>query len=91
MKARYRRHPDLRIAPLEGEGVVLHLGTRRYYTVSESALTMLEALDAPHTFEQLVECLLSRYEVAPDHAAISVRRFLDRCRQADLLVTLETS
>lgn len=89
MSTRYHRRPELRLAPLEGEGVVLHLGTRRYYTVSESALTILEALAAPCTFEDLVACLLARYEVTPDHAAASVRRFLDGCRQADLLVNQE--
>jgi hypothetical protein len=87
MRARYRRHPEIRLAPLEGEGVVLHLGTRRYYTVSESALTMLEALAAPRTFDELVGCLLARYEVSADGAAASVGRFLDRCRHAELLVT----
>ena len=46
---RYARHPDLRLTALEGEGVALHLGTRRYYSVSESGLDILEALAAPRT------------------------------------------
>ena len=38
---RYRRHPELRLTALEGEGVALHLGTRRYYSVSESGVDLL--------------------------------------------------
>ena len=33
---RYQRHPDLRLTALEGEGVVLHLKERRYFTVNET-------------------------------------------------------
>lgn len=87
MTIRYRRHAELRVAALEGEGVVLHLGTRRYYTVSESGLAILEALAAPHTVDDLVALLLGRYEVTADAAAACVDRFLDRCRGADLLAT----
>ena len=82
----YRRHPELRLAALEGEGVVLHLGTRRYFTLSESGLTIFEALAAPRTFDELVASLLTRYEVTAERAQESVREFLDRCRSADLLV-----
>ena len=44
MSERYLRHPDLRLADVEGDGVVLHLGTRRYFSVSESGLALLKAL-----------------------------------------------
>lgn len=87
MTVQYRRHPELRVAALEGEGVVLHLGTRRYYTVSESGLAILEALATPHTGDDLVALLRARYEVTADAAAASVDRFLDGCRRADLLAT----
>jgi hypothetical protein len=83
---RYRRHADLRLTALEGEGVVLHLGARRYFTVTESGLTILEALNAPKTFDELVAAVVERYEVSADHAAASVRAFVDRCCAADLLV-----
>jgi L-asparaginase II len=82
----YRRHPDLRLTELEGEGVVLHLGSRRYFTVSESGLTILTKLEDGCTFDALVAALLDEYEVSHDEAAESVKEFLDRCMAADLLV-----
>ncbi len=86
MSDRYQRHPDLRLADVEGDGVVLHLGTRRYFSVSESGLALLQALETPRTIPELVEVLLERYEVTPEQAEASVRQFLDTCRTAELLV-----
>ena len=75
----YRRHPDLRLTSLEGEGVVLHLRERRYFSVSETGLVLLEALKEARTFEQLVEGLLSEYEVDRETAVTTTRAFLDQC------------
>jgi hypothetical protein len=83
---RYRRHPDLRLTALEGEGVVLHLGTRRYFSVSESGLILLEALATARTADDLARALGARYAVTAEHAAASVRAFLECCRALDVLL-----
>jgi Coenzyme PQQ synthesis protein D (PqqD) len=83
---RYRRHPELRLAPVEGEGVVLHLGTRRYFSVNDSGLTLLEALAAPQSFDDLVAAVVQHYDVTADDARESVRGFVDGCLAARLLV-----
>ena len=85
----YRRHVDLRLTSLEGEGVVLHLGSRRYFTVSETGLVVLEALKTPGTFDQLVREVTSKYETDDEKAAESVREFLKRCTDAGLVVAEE--
>ena len=89
MTRRYRRHPDLRLTALEGEGVVLHLGTRRYFSVNESGLAILEALESPRTVAELVSALRDRYEVTAEQAAGSVRAFLDRCAGSAVVQTEE--
>lgn len=86
MSGLFRRHPDLRLTSLEGEGVVLHLGARRYFTVTESGLTILEALAEPRTFDQLVDAILEAYEVDRPRAVATTQAFLDRCREADLVI-----
>lgn len=86
----YRRHPDLRLTSLEGEGIVLHLRERRYFSVSETGLVLLEALKQARTFEELVEGLLSEYEVDRETAASTTRAFLDQClASAVVMETLE--
>ena len=86
MSERYVRHPDLRLADVEGDGVVLHLGTRRYFSVSESGLVILQALESPQSVEDLVQRLVDHYDVTAEQAEASVREFLDTCRSAELLV-----
>ncbi|HLB53718.1 MAG TPA: PqqD family protein [Gemmatimonadales bacterium] len=82
----FRRHPDLRLTSLEGEGVGLHLGARRYFTVNATGLTVLEALASPKAFEELVDSILGEYDVGRSQAIESARAFVDQCRVADILI-----
>lgn len=82
----YHRHPDVRLTPLEGEGLVLHLLERRYFSVSETGLVLLEALKEPRTFGELVEGLLSASGVDRDTAAETTRAFLDQCLASAVVV-----
>ena len=84
------RHPDLRLTALEGGGVALHLGTRRYYSVSESGLDLLEALTAPRSLEELVAVLNAKYEVGVEHATESARAFVERGVRSGVLMVTES-
>lgn len=86
MSARYRLHPDLRLTALAGEGVALHLGSRRYFTVNGTGLALLDALKEPRTVDELVQVLTDRYEVTPEQARLSAEAFLGRCSGSGLLV-----
>ena len=86
MTALLYRHADLRLTALEGEGVVLHMGSRRYFSVTETGLSILEALKEPRTFEQVVDHITADYDVDHEHATKSVRQFIDRCKDAALIL-----
>jgi hypothetical protein len=68
--------------------VVLHLGTRRYYTVSETGLDILEALAAPKTLEELAAALMAKYEVTAEGASASTEEFLREAVRSGM-VTVE--
>ncbi len=85
MSQRFKRHPELRLTDVEGDGVVLHLATRRYFSVSESGLVILRALESPQSVADLVRRLMEHYEVTAAQAEASVHEFLDTCRAAELL------
>jgi len=82
---RYTRHHELRLTALEGEGVVLHLGSRRYYSVSESGLDLLEALRTPHTLAELVGVLTTKYTVSSAEAESATRAFVEQGQRSGLL------
>ncbi len=86
MTTRFRRHTDIRLTALEGEGVVLHMGSRSYFTVTETGLTILEAIAEPKTFDEVVDAVTNDYDVERARAADSVRAFLDRCLASALVI-----
>lgn len=85
MTTTYSRHPDLRLTAVDDEGVVLHLGSLRYFTVNETGLTILNALAAPCTMDELVTAVTDEYDVTNDVAQATTREFVDRCVDAKLL------
>ena len=76
MSRMYVRHPDVRLTGIEGEGIVLHLGSRKYYSVSATGLDLLEWLIEPRSLEDLVQLLTDKYDVAVDEALRSTQDFL---------------
>jgi hypothetical protein len=86
MSWRYRRHPSLCLTAVDGEGVVLHLGTRRCFSVSATGLEILEALRTAETAETLTARLTARYDVSEETAADSVQAFLDSCVGSGLVL-----
>ncbi|MDB4888633.1 MAG: hypothetical protein JWL61_488 [Gemmatimonadetes bacterium] len=85
----YSRHADLRLTAVDDEGVVLHLGSLRYFTVNETGLTILQKLMQPSTIAELVKAVTDEYDVSDDVAEQTTREFVDRCVEAKLLHTEE--
>jgi hypothetical protein len=91
MTLRYVRHPNVRLTELEGEGVALHLDSRRYFTLNATGLLLAEALAQPRTMDELVAVLVATFEVGGDEAAATARPFVDRCVAAGLVVTTDAA
>jgi len=83
----YARHADLRLTAVEDEGVVLHLGSLRYFTVNETGLVILQELMQPRTIDELVKAVTDAYDVTDDIAEQTTRAFLSVCIEAKLLHT----
>lgn len=83
----YSRHTDLRLTAVDDEGVVLHLGSLRYFTVNETGLVILQELLQPRTLGELVKAVTDAYDVSNEEAHATTRAFVDRCVEAKLLHT----
>ena len=68
-------HPDVLLTELgDGTGVLLHLGTKLYYTLNPTAVAVWKALvPGPATADRLGAALAERFEVEPGDAARDVR------------------
>lgn len=76
-------------AELEDGTVVLNLHTKRYYSLNETATFVWARLAAGATVDALVDALLERYRVEPEHARDAASRVLRELEGHRLVVRSE--
>ena len=86
---RYVVSPDAAFAALPDGGVVLHLRTKRYFSLNETAAAIWSLLEASAAPEEIVERLARTYEVDAAAAARSLERLLAELAREEL-VTVES-
>jgi len=76
-EATYSPSTDAIAAQLEGEAVLLHLGTKRYFRLNETAAEVWAALEAGVGDPRgLTDWLCERFDVTPEEAGAEVVRLL---------------
>ena len=68
-----------------GEGVLVDLNTKRYYTLNETAALIWRALEQGLGAEEIVRQLTDAYDVTPEHAARSLEQTISTLRARQLL------
>lgn len=88
----YAPSPDAMAADLEGEAVLLHLGTRRYFRLNETAAAVWALLEeGVGEPEALAARLCDRFEVERDLAGSEVARLLEELEARGLVQRVEAS
>lgn len=65
--------PEVIVTELEGkEAVLLHLGTRMYFTLNETGLRIWQMLSSGLTPGEISERLLKEFDISPEKARESV-------------------
>ncbi len=73
LKAHFRCDAEVILTELEGdEAVLLHLATRKYYSLNETGVSIWEGLSEGLSLQAIVETLEARYEVDSERAGRSV-------------------
>jgi PqqD family protein of HPr-rel-A system len=68
-----------------GEGVLVDLNTKRYYTLNETAALIWRALEQGASPAEIVRRMTESYDVTPEHAARSLEQTLSTLRARQLL------
>jgi len=79
--------PDVLAAHLEGEAVLLHLGTKQYYRLNETGAAIWKALERGLDEPAIVAELTREFDVAAETAAEEVRRTVAELGERGLLAT----
>ena len=78
-------HPDVVDTELDGnETVLLHLGTKRYFSLNATGSVIWRAVKAGRTRDEIVRMPVERYDVSPEKASRSVTTLLDALQEQRL-------
>ena len=80
-----RASPDVLAAHLEGEAVLLHLGTKQYYRLNETGAVIWQGLERGLDAPAIVAQLTREFEVDPKIAESELQRTLEELRERGLL------
>jgi hypothetical protein len=70
----------------DGEGVLVDLNAKRYYTLNETAIFVWRRLEKKLSAEEIARELSDYYDVTPEHASASVARLLGELATRKLIV-----
>lgn len=69
----------------EGEGVLVDLNAKRYYTLNETALFVWRRLEKGTALTEIVSQLTETYDVTPEQARASVDNLISELSRRNLL------
>lgn len=79
-------HPSLVFTRLDdAEAVLLHLDTKRYYTLNETGSRIWELLQQGRCTQEIARSLLNDYAVTDEEAMPMLLSFVDELQQEGLL------
>jgi Coenzyme PQQ synthesis protein D (PqqD) len=82
-----RAHPAVIYTPLDAtEAILLHLETKRYYTLNETGRRIWELASSGQPAEEIGTALAAEYEVTPESAGEKARLLMADLTRERLLV-----
>lgn len=89
LTARFQAKPEVVFTRLdESQAALLHLETKRYYSLNETASRLWELLAEPQDLATLCEVLQKEFDTSVNELQASVRRFLEELWSEDLVTVL---
>lgn len=85
----YSVSPDAAFAAVEDGAVVLHMGTKRYYSLNETGSFVWRRLEDGIARAEIVAQVVEAYDVGIAEAEIAVTRLLDELVQESLIRVVE--
>ena len=87
----YSISPDAAFAAVEDGAVVLHMRTKRYYSLNETGTFVWRRLEGGIARAEIVAQVVDEYDVGIAEAEIAVARLLDELVQESLICLAESA
>lgn len=88
---RYTISPDAAFAAVDDGAVVLHMRTKRYYSLNETGAFVWRRLEDGSDRADIVTQVVHEYDVGIAEAEIAVARLLEELVQESLIGLVETA
>lgn len=82
--------PDAAFAAVEDGAVVLHMGTKRYYSLNETGTFVWRRLEDGDPRTKIVTAMVETYDVGIAEAEMAVARLIEELQQEQLILPAET-
>jgi hypothetical protein len=79
-------HPSVVFTELEDAAVLLHLDTKRYFTLNSTGVAIWQAIVAGKDQNEIVAALAAEYAATHEQLSASVARLLSELEKAELIV-----
>lgn len=76
---------------LDGEEVILHRGSERYFGLNAVGTRLWDLLEEPRTIEDLVTTIREEFDVSEERSREDVESFVDDLEAADLIEVSDES
>ena len=88
--ARFRTDPDVAYTRFdEAEGVLLHLTTKHFFSLNETAVVIWEGIARQQPVAQIARTLAETYDISPEAALQHVGRFVDDAQRNRLITACD--
>jgi hypothetical protein len=77
--------PDVLVSHLEGEAVLLHMGTKRYFRLNRTGAHIWKALEGGADSDAIARSLVEEFEVSISEAEVAVRTLVEELVESRLL------
>lgn len=81
-----QRKENLLFNQVDGEIVILSVEKSEYYGMGKVASCIFTFLDKPHTFKELIEILLNKYDISESRCVAETHAFLMMLSDKNLIV-----
>lgn len=70
---------------VDGEQIILHRGSEKYFGLNEVGTRLWEALEEPRTVDELVATIREEFDVSEERSRNDVESFVSDLEAADLI------
>ncbi len=85
MKLIIRRNPDAMFSVVDEETIILDIKAGNYFSLDNTGSYIWEALEQPHTIEQLIDKLLIEFDVSENTCRKEVNIFINELLDRNLI------